>query len=170
MIYSTLKSLSISSPAESRFFIVGSEREIQVAGLKALITTSFQDRPHRIVSEIDENVKVAVEDTDMSPTFVVFPSGARLQDKYRTTLKEWLQEGHSKRIHVIGWWREPPDATWPQINPRPNMSFLKLNTKWEREFKSHVERPFRTQFHARENMTPIWLQTPNISQDGSDAG
>jgi len=170
MIYSTLKSLSISSPAESRFFIVGSEREIQVAGLKALITTSFQDRPHRIVSEIDENVKAAVEDTNMSPTFVVFPSGARLQDKYRTTLKEWLQEGHSKRIHVIGWWREPPEAALREMNPLPNMSFLKLNPEWRRRFKTHVSNPFRTQFSTRSGGKTIWLQTPNISQDGSDAG
>jgi len=170
MIYSTLKSLSISSPAESRFFIVGSEREIQVAGLKALIATSFQDHRHRIVSEIDENVKVAVEDTDMSPTFVVFPSGARLQDKYRTTLKEWLQEGHSKRIHVIGWWREPPEAALREMNPLPNMSFLKLNPEWRRRFKTHVSNPFRTQFSTRSGGKTIWLQTPNISQDGSDAG
>jgi len=163
MIYSTLKSLSISSPAESRFFMVGSEREIQVAGLKALIATSFQDHRLRIVSEIDENVKVAVEDTDMSPTFVVFPSGARLQDKYRTTLKEWLQEGHSKRIHVIGWWREPPEAAWAGMNPLPNMSFLKLNPELRRRFKAHVSGSFRTQFQSRSDMKSIWLQTPNIS-------
>jgi len=176
MIYSTLKSLSISSPAESRFFIVGSEREIQDAGLRTLIATCSQNHRPRIVSEIDEivsaidkEVTIAPRDTDKSRTYVVFPSGARLQDKYRATLTEWLQEGHSKRIHVIGWWREPPEV-WRGINPQPNMSFLSLGPELERTFKSHVSDPFRTQFRARENKTPIWLQTPNISQDGSDAG
>lgn len=170
MIYSTMKSLSISSPAESRFFVVGSEREIQVAGLTALIATSFQNHRLQIVSEIDENTKAAAEETDTRPTFVVFPSGARLQDKYRTTLKEWLQEGHSKRIHVIGWWREPPEAAWAGMNPLPNLSFLKLNAEMQRRFKTHVSGPFRTQFVPRSDMKPIWIQTPNISQEGSDAG
>lgn len=170
MIYSTLKSLSISSPSESRFFMVGSEREIQVAGLTTLIATSFQNHRLRIVSEIDENVKIAAEDADMSPTFIVFPSGARLQDKSRTTLKEWLLEGHSKRIHVIGWWREPPEATWAGMNPLPNMSFLKLNPELQRRFKTNVSGSFRTQFVPRSYMKPIWLQTPNVSQDGLDAG
>jgi hypothetical protein len=170
MIYSTLKSLSISSPSESRFFMVGSEREIEDAGLTTLIATSFQNHRSRIVSEIDEKIKIAVEDTNTSPTFVVFPSGARLQDKYRTTLKEWLQEGHSKRIHVIGWWREPPEATWAGMNPLPNMSFLKLNPELQRRFKTNVSGSFRTQFFPRSYMKPIWLQTPNVSQDGPDAG